>query len=118
MKWLNKYQRKLCYRFPEMIQPIKDGVKHAVKECRRQFSSFRWNCSTLDWKQVLTEGGILKKRKSQLIILYATFFRRELDRYDFINKRCWDIFTSVSTIKEISFKDSLTVRIVGGGDQC
>ena len=74
MKWLSIYQRKLCDRFPKMIEPIKDGVKHALKECKRQFSSFRWNCSSLDWKQVLTDGGILKSSKYQLIILYATLF--------------------------------------------
>ena len=68
MKWLDKYQRNLCYHFPEIIPLIKDGVKHALKECRRQFISFRWNCSSLDWKEVLNDGGILKKRKSYLFL--------------------------------------------------
>lgn len=66
VKWLDKNQRKLCYHFPEMIEIIGKGVKHALKECRRQFSSHRWNCSTLDWEQVFTEGGILRKRKCVL----------------------------------------------------
>lgn len=64
MKWLNRYRRNLCYRFPEMIPVIERGLKQALEECRRQFSLYRWNCSPLNWKQVLTEGGILRKRKS------------------------------------------------------
>ena len=68
IKWLDKYQRNLCYRFPGIIPLIKDGIKHALKECRRQFSSFRWNCSSLNWKEVLNDGGILKKRKSHLFL--------------------------------------------------
>jgi hypothetical protein len=49
-----------------MIEIIGKGVKHALKECRRQFNSQRWNCSPLDWEQVFTEGGILRKRKCVL----------------------------------------------------
>ena len=68
MKWLSKDRRKLCYSFPEMIPFVKQGVKNALKECRRQFSSYRWNCYPLDWVQVLTERGIVKKRKYKCLI--------------------------------------------------
>lgn len=64
MKWLDKHQSKLCHHFPEMIPVIELGVQHALKECRRQFRTYRWNCSPLRWEEVFSDGGILKKRKT------------------------------------------------------
>ncbi|XP_028419197.1 protein Wnt-2b-like [Dendronephthya gigantea] len=71
MKWLNKYRKNLCRRFPEMIPVIERGLKQALEECRRQFSSYRWNCSPLNYKQVLNEGGILRKRSRETALVQA-----------------------------------------------
>lgn len=65
MAWFDRKQRSMCVKSPKSIELIQNAVKSALKECRRQFKSYLWNCSPLTWNQVFAEGGILKKRKSK-----------------------------------------------------
>ena len=44
---LDKKQRKLCTKYPNVMLSLRDGVKTGVKECQRQFYDNRWNCSIL-----------------------------------------------------------------------
>lgn len=62
--WFDKRQRNICVRSPKLIEVVQKGIENALTECRRQFKSYRWNCSPLTWNEVFSEGGILKKRKS------------------------------------------------------
>ena len=63
MGWFNIKQKHICTKTPELIEIVQKAVKKALKECRRQFKTQRWNCSPLTWTQVFSEGGILKTRK-------------------------------------------------------
>lgn len=58
---MKKYQRQYCYRYPKMIDVIREGVNTALSKCRDRFRSERWNCTPLNWEQVLSGGGLLKK---------------------------------------------------------
>lgn len=68
MVWFDKRQRHMCGKQPELIEIVQKGVQNALTECRRQFKTYRWNCSPLTWTQVFSEDGILKKRKFDIFI--------------------------------------------------
>ncbi|CAB3998119.1 Wnt-2b-A [Paramuricea clavata] len=71
MVWFDKKQRSMCARTPDLIKVVQKAVKNALAECRRQFKSYRWNCSPLTWDQVFAENGILKKRSRETAFVQA-----------------------------------------------
>jgi hypothetical protein len=44
---LNKKQNELCVKYPDLMEPIIRGATTGVKECERQLSTNRWNCSNV-----------------------------------------------------------------------
>ena len=71
MGWFDRKQKHMCARNPELIEVVQKAVKNALTECRRQFKTYRWNCSPLTWTQVFSEGGILKKRSRETAFVQA-----------------------------------------------
>ncbi|XP_046855967.1 protein Wnt-2-like [Xenia sp. Carnegie-2017] len=71
MTWMKKYQRQYCYSYPKMIDVIKEGVNTALSKCRDRFRSERWNCTPLNWEQVLSGGGLLKKASAETAYVQA-----------------------------------------------
>lgn len=71
MSWFDKRQQNLCIRHPDTIAKIRNGVENALTECRRQFRSYRWNCSPLTWTQVFFQDGILKKKSRETAFVQA-----------------------------------------------
>ena len=63
MVWFDRRQKKMCEKFPTLIEIVKTAVDKALEQCRAQFKWYRWNCSPLTWNQVFAEDGILKRRK-------------------------------------------------------
>ena len=49
-----------------MIDVIKEGVNTALSKCRERFSNRKWNCSPLNWVQVLSDERLLRKGSSLL----------------------------------------------------
>jgi hypothetical protein len=47
-------QRRICKAKPLLVPSIRKGVLLAMKECKKQLSKERWNCSTM------TEATALK----------------------------------------------------------
>ena len=45
---LSSGQQKLCQLYQDHMAPIGDGARLGIEECRYQFSSRRWNCSTAE----------------------------------------------------------------------
>ncbi|ESO06489.1 hypothetical protein HELRODRAFT_184933 [Helobdella robusta] len=39
-------QRRLCRAYPEAMAVVGEGAELGIEECRQQFSSRRWNCSS------------------------------------------------------------------------
>lgn len=60
---LNKKQRSLCIKYPDLMEPILYGAETAVKECGRQLNTDRWNCSKVP-EQGSLFGPILSAGKS------------------------------------------------------
>uniref|UniRef100_A0A5S6QW13 Protein Wnt n=1 Tax=Trichuris muris TaxID=70415 RepID=A0A5S6QW13_TRIMR len=45
---LGRRQRRLCQLHPDVMKAISDGIRRGVAECQRQFSNYRWNCTTVE----------------------------------------------------------------------
>lgn len=54
-------QRRICESKPLVVPSIKKGVLMAMKECKKQLSKERWNCSTMTEANALR--GMLAIRK-------------------------------------------------------
>ena len=61
MKFLAPKQRQLCKESNErrLLEVISNGASFGIDECKFQFSTRRWNCSTFNSTDVF--GGILRK---------------------------------------------------------
>ncbi|KAK3856351.1 hypothetical protein Pcinc_037318 [Petrolisthes cinctipes] len=42
---LTPRQRRICSRAPDAVVAVSEGAREGLKECRRQFSRYRWNCT-------------------------------------------------------------------------
>ena len=70
---LNKRQRNLADRFPDLMRYVGDGAQRAITECQRQFKKRRWNCSAHNPENVF--GNILKTGTKYLIDRVKDSFR-------------------------------------------
>lgn len=53
---LHRRQRQLCQLHPDVMLAVVDGISRSVHECQNQFSSHRWNCTTIDKGRILLKG--------------------------------------------------------------
>ncbi|XP_074655053.1 protein Wnt-4-like [Tubulanus polymorphus] len=58
LKGLVKRQRRICRENIEVMESVKKGAHLAIEECQYQFRLRRWNCSTVNAKNIY--GNVLK----------------------------------------------------------
>lgn len=62
---LVKRQRKICRKNVEIMDSVKSGADHAIRECQHQFRNRRWNCSMVETRNIF--GNVLKLGKLNYI---------------------------------------------------
>ena len=67
---LSKKQNDLCVKYPDLMEPIIRGATTGVKECERQLSINRWNCSNVPAQGTLF-GPVLPVGCKESAFLYA-----------------------------------------------
>lgn len=69
--WLRGNKHKSCLAHPLLGLSARDGVQLALKECRKQFTDHRWNCSGVTIADVFQNERMLKTRNKESAYLYA-----------------------------------------------
>ena len=49
---LVRRQKHICRRHVDMMSAVQSGAAAAITECQSQFSTRRWNCSTVNARSV------------------------------------------------------------------
>lgn len=65
--WLKDSQLKKCKEKPLLGLTARDGVEMGLKECRKQFTDRRWNCSGVTIADVFRRERMLKTGKLRMI---------------------------------------------------
>ncbi|XP_063952373.1 protein Wnt-5b-like [Lytechinus pictus] len=66
---LSPGQQKLCQLYQDHMAPIGEGAKMSIDECQNQFTNRRWNCSTVDSRNVF--GKVLSISSREAAFTYA-----------------------------------------------
>lgn len=67
--WLKDSQLKKCKEKPLLGLTARDGVELGLKECRKQFTDRRWNCSGVTIADVFRRERMLKTGKLRIYFL-------------------------------------------------
>ncbi|XP_076356909.1 protein Wnt-7b-like [Tachypleus tridentatus] len=60
-------QRRICYREPDLLVAIGDGVRMGIRECQRQFKDHRWNCTNIGSDSVFGHVVVVGSREAAYI---------------------------------------------------
>ncbi|XP_074839702.1 protein Wnt-4-like [Carettochelys insculpta] len=67
LKGLVEEQVRLCQRQMEAMDSVRRGAELAIEECQHQFHNRRWNCSTLQGRQVFGKVVVQGTRESAFV---------------------------------------------------
>ena len=64
--WLIKRQKALCRKNLHLMGPVTRGAIRAIEECQHQFTTRRWNCSTVNTSSVF--GNVLNQGELYVLL--------------------------------------------------
>ncbi|XP_054164458.1 protein Wnt-2b-A-like [Oppia nitens] len=68
---LDRQQRQLCAKHPQLMRSLASGVRLAIDECQRQFASHRWNCTTSPSDSTLFGRHVINALSRETAFIYA-----------------------------------------------